>query len=429
MKIDTFLDVDVVALETGDEVSMLLELTAPAAPGAHQRPPATLVVVLDRSGSMAGRRLWVAQQALCALVDRLDPTDRFGLVAFDSTASVVVAAGPVRDKDRVKDAVLSVHAGSTTDLSAGYLLGLQEAGRVGGDSGRLLIVSDGHANVGITDPDRLAAVAQQAAGTGVVTTTLGLGLGYDERLLGAIARSGTGGELFAEEPDEAAAAITAEVDGLLEQSVTAASLLVRPSSDVTGVRVVNDLPTHAVDDGVLVELGAFVSGEARKVVLTFDVPAMSALGPSRVATVELRYVALPGLVQETVTLPVMVNVVPGSEAAERIADPVVRTELVYQRTQAAKRAASRRLLDGDAAGAADALRSALGDLTDGMAGAPPVYAADLAEEAVMLTALIDETTYGSSSRASKRMTSDAAHKSRTRGRTGPQPSSRPTGTS
>lgn len=134
---------------------------------------------------------------------------------------------------------------------------------------------------------------------------------------------------------------------------------------------------------------------------------------------ELRYVALPELIEETVTLPVTVNVVPGSEAAGRVPNPTVRTELVYQRSQSAKRTASQHLQDGDIAGATGALREALGDVTDSYAAALPELADDLRQEMMMLSGLIDEATGGSTSRASKMMTSDAALKSRNHGRMRP----------
>src|SRR4051812_41689742 len=102
MHITAHLDVDMVAVETEDEISVLLELAAPAAStdADEARPPATLQVVLDRSGSMAeDDRLGGAKRALLALIDRLDPTDNFGLVAFDDEATVVVPAGPLPDKE------------------------------------------------------------------------------------------------------------------------------------------------------------------------------------------------------------------------------------------------------------------------------------------------------------------------------------------
>ncbi|HEY4752689.1 MAG TPA: VWA domain-containing protein, partial [Candidatus Limnocylindrales bacterium] len=95
MHISTHLDVDVVAVETDDEVSLLVELTAPAAAPSVDAVVHTAVVVLDRSGSMCGLRLEHAKRALIALVDRLDEHDRFGLVTFDDHAELVVPAEPV----------------------------------------------------------------------------------------------------------------------------------------------------------------------------------------------------------------------------------------------------------------------------------------------------------------------------------------------
>jgi Ca-activated chloride channel family protein len=88
------------------------------------------VVVLDRSGSMAGGRLEAAQTALLQLVDRLDPADSFGVVAFDDQVQIVVPAGPLTDKPAVKHAIAALQPGGSTDLSAGYFRGLQEAQRV-----------------------------------------------------------------------------------------------------------------------------------------------------------------------------------------------------------------------------------------------------------------------------------------------------------
>lgn len=153
MQLSTKLDCDLVAVEQADELTLLVELTAPTPPTTTTRQPATLQVVLDRSGSMAGDRLEGAKQALVALIDRLDPTDNFGLVAFDDSVEVVVPAGPLTSKSAVKDVIAAIDDGGSTDLSSGYLRGLQEARRVAGPTGAtLLLMSDGHANAGVTDP-------------------------------------------------------------------------------------------------------------------------------------------------------------------------------------------------------------------------------------------------------------------------------------
>jgi Ca-activated chloride channel family protein len=418
VRIAAHLDVEMIAMETDDQVSVMIELTAPPAPSdSGERVPGTLQVVLDRSGSMRGSRLAGAKTALASLVDRLDPRDHFGLVVFDDKVDVAVPATKLADKAAVKRAIAGVQTRGSTDLSGGYLRGLQEARRVAGPGGAtVLIISDGHANVGITDPDALARVAAEAYTHRVTTSTLGFGLGYDERILSAIARGGSGNEHFAEEPDTASALIAREVDGLLTQTAQAASLHVRLAPVVRGVLVVNDLPANIVDDGLLIELGTFYADETRKLVLTFDVPAVAALGLAEVATLTFTYVELPALAQHTVTVPVHVNVVPGDQAAGRVPDPVVRTELIYLRAQQAKRRASNLLNSGDSAGALDEIRQAQKEITEAQAGAPEALAADLAEEVATLDYLARETRSGSASRAGKYLSASSQARLQKRGR-------------
>ncbi|WP_196278945.1 vWA domain-containing protein [Catellatospora vulcania] len=421
MHITAHLDVDVVAVETEDQLSVLIELTAPPAPAAAgPRPPSTLQVVLDRSGSMSGARLEGAKTALISLVDRLDPQDNFGLVAFDDRVEVTVPAGKLTDKLAVKRAIAELQARGNTDLSAGYLRGLQEAKRVAGAGGaRLLLVSDGHANAGVTDPAALGGVAAKAYADKVTSTTLGFGLGYDERLLSAIARGGVGNELFAEEADTASALIAGEVEGLLSQTAQAASLQITLSPQVRAVRIVNDLPVTATGNTVLAELGGFYADETRKLLLVFDIPAIAALGLAQVATCEFTWVELPSLTQHTVTVPLHVNVVPGDQAAGRVPDPVVRTELVYLQVQEAKRLASRHLSAGASDAALAEIRRAQGAVTDALAAAPPNLRADLDEEVSSLNYLAQQTEQGMIARAAKYSSSDSSYKSRSRGRTLP----------
>jgi Ca-activated chloride channel homolog len=426
MHVNAHLDVDVVAVETADQLSVLVELTAPPASASEApRPASTLQVVLDRSGSMDGDRLDGAKSALIGLIDKLDSHDNFGLVAFDDAVTVVVPAGRMSDKQKAKQSIAEVVSGGSTDLSAGYLRGLQEAQRVAGPAGAtVLLVSDGHANAGVTDPATLGQVAATAHARGVTTSTLGYGLGYDERLMSAIARGGSGNELFAENPDTAGALIAGEVDGLLSQTAQAASLTVRLSPHVRAVTVVNDLPTVAIDDGILAELGGFYADETRKLLLTFDIPAISTLGLTEVATLEFTWVELPSLTQHSIAMPLHVNIVPGDAAAGRIPDPVVRTELAYLRVQQAKRRASGHLSNGDADAAMESINEAQGMVNDALANAPDQLRADLAEEAEALRYLAEETQHGMMTRAAKYSSMDSHYKSMKRGRSHPESGTR-----
>lgn len=418
MKINAQMGVDLVAVEGNEELSALVELTAPEAPHeAEQRTPSTLVVVLDRSGSMGGGKLEGAKRALLSLVDRLSPTDRFGLVTFDDRVRVDVPAGTLADKPAVKAAISHIHPGGCTNLSAGYLRGLQEARRAAGDAGAtVLLVSDGHANAGITEPDQLASVATTYSRQHVSTSALGYGLGYDERLLTAVAKAGRGNEHFAEDPDTASALIAGEVTGLLSQTIQAASMTIAMSPRVRGVRLANDLEVTSVDKGLQIELGSLWAGEERKLVLVFDVPQLPALGLTEVASLELRYVDTVELREETVTIPLHVNVVPGDEAAGRTVNPVVATELAFQEAQRAKREASRRLYDGDAAGAAEQLNLAGTAIAAALHSAPAEFRDELAEESSVIDRMRHEARYGEMTRASKFLSADAHRKSNQRGR-------------
>jgi len=417
MRLGTLLDIDVVAIHTDEEVASLVEVTAPPAPVDAARRPVVLVAVLDRSGSMSGSRLEQAQRALCDVVDRLAPTDVFGLVAFDDHVTVPVPAAPVTDKAAVKHAINRVHPGGSTDLGAGYLRGVQEARRVAGDNGAtVLLLSDGHANHGLTDPEALGSIAGTSAATRVTTSTIGMGLGYDERLLAAVARAGRGNEHFAEEADTAAALIADELGGLLSQTVQAASLLVRLAPSVKAVRLLNDTPAALTADGLMIELGGFYADESRKLVLEFAIPGLAGLGLAQVAQLELRYVDVATLVEQVTTVPLHVNVVPGDQAAGRVPDATVRTEVAYQQVQATKRRATERLSAGDAASALRDLSDARQTVAAAMAVAPPEAQADLLEEARVLDDLARAAEHGSHERAAKTLSADASFKSRRRGR-------------
>lgn len=424
MKFSAQLDVAMVAHETTDEVTVMLDLVAPAAAVTEQpNTPSTLQIVLDRSGSMVGERLAGALDALERLVARLDASDHFGVVVFDNNAAVAVPAGPLHDKQRVVEQLRQIRPGGSTDLSSGYLRGLQELRRVAGEGGgTLLVISDGHVNSGVTDPARFAEIAATARRQQVVTSTLGLGLGYDESLLVTLADAGSGNHHFAEGRDQAGALIASEVDHLLDKAVQAASLVVELSPEVQLLRLYNDLPAQQVGDGqVMVELGDLYAEETRRLLLRLSVPAMAGLGLAQVATLRLRYVELPGLVEQVVTLPVTVNVVPGDQAAGRVANPEVRSEALFQEAQRAKKEASESLLGGDVSAARSKLSEALKDLGDArMAGAPPALLGDLDREDADIKDLLGQLDLGEVSRSSKRLAQSHYEQTRKRGRRGPR---------
>lgn len=358
MQINATLDVDVVALETADTVTVMLDLTAPEAP-VTDRPACCVVAVIDRSGSMGGGRLDAAKRGLLSIIDRMRPTDRLGVVVFDGQAQLIVPAEEMSaaHRQRAQSVIAAVQPGGNTDLGGGLLRGLQEARRAATETGATVIVlSDGHANAGITDPTSLHDLARSARADLITTSTIGVGLGFDETLLATIALGGAGNAAFAEHADAAAGAIADEVDGLLSKSVQAASALLVPSEHVTAVSILSDVPSIPMAGGINIDLGDMYSAEARRLLLQINVPGRGDLGLLQIAEITLRYVTVPELIEHTVTLPINVNVVPGDEAAGRVRAPEVVQERLLLEVQQSKRASEDAMRRGDI----DEARSFLG---------------------------------------------------------------------
>ncbi|WP_047869508.1 VWA domain-containing protein [Nocardiopsis sp. RV163] len=428
MHLTALSDFDAVPRNTDDAVSVLVDITAPEREEDTERPAATLQVVLDRSGSMGGGRLDGAVRALLSLVERLAPSDNFGLVSFNDQARVEVPCGPLEDKARVRRLISGLHASGGTDLSSGLMRGVREARRAGADRGAtLLLISDGHADQGATEHGPLRRVAADAYSHGVATTTLGYGPGYGEELLGAVAGGGAGSALFAEDPDTAGDLIAQEAEHLLAKTARAVSLRVPPGPLLRAVSVVGETPSHQLADGsTVVELGDFHSGERRRLLLRLEVSGLSA--PGTVAALEVTCADPVTLASRTVSLPVGLGVVARDAADERVPRPEVRAEEVLQRARTAERRASGAVRRGDRLGAAGLLEEARTDPAEdqmpeapaGAAGAraaapPPDVLAQMEEP----RRTAGTTRTGDASRVSKSLYPSQAGYSRRSGRQRP----------
>ncbi len=436
MHVSAHLDIDLIALDQADDVTCLVQMQAPVPALTTARPGQTLVVVLDRSGSMSGPPLEGAKDAIAGLVRRLAPQDCFGLVVFDDQTEVVVPVAPMADHlpQELAAHIASVRSGSSTDLSAGYLLGLREAKRslaLTGQSGAtLLLVSDGQANAGIVDPIQMHDLAMSASRTdGITTSTLGLGLGYDEVLLEAITRGGNGSHRFAPDVDAAKREIEDVVTGLLDKSVVAAVLRVRPQLGLVDAVVVRgNLPQRVEGKELVVSLGDLFAGEERRTLLRLHVPALHSLGTATVADLVLEYTTLPDLQEHVVTLPVSVNVVPGDEARLRVPNPLVQVEDLLADVDEQKRDIATSLRTGDSTSARRTLGSAITDVNAKRAelkeAGPTALTARLDEAAAELLGLADDVLHQPAEYSSKSAMSSYAATSRGR-RTGPVPTVTP----
>ena len=396
MKFNAQLDVDVVALETDDDVTCLLTFEAPTADDDAKRPGESLVVVVDRSGSMTGEPLQAVHAALHNLVDRMRPQDSLGIVAFDSHASVAVPTRLLADHHvpTVHHHIQAIRPGGSTDLSAGYLLGLSEARRtIAATGATVVLLSDGHANSGMTDPVKLGQLAASAHSDQVTTTTIGIGAGYDETLLSEIATSGSGTHRFAFTPDDAQAVVAEEAGDLLSKSILNAFVRVRPSdpSHIDRIGTLHDVPRwlERSPDGaqvLTIPLGDLYSGEHRELLINFAVPAVPTLAQFDLAQINIEYVAMPSLEAQTITWPLTINIADADHAAARTTNPTVTTAKLIAESQQAKKRASDALKQGDTSTAARIMDAEAGRLRRGASEVPGNHP----EAANLRTRLADE---------------------------------------
>ena len=426
MNVKALLDVDMVALEAADKVTLMLDLTAPANPAQSTRPGQAIQVVLDRSGSMEGQPLDAAKGSLLKLVSRLAPQDAFGLVAFDDSALVIVPTRTMADHHMpsLRKSIRDLQTGGSTDISAGYLMGLRELTRVQATGGStLLLISDGHANAGEQDPKFFQEVSTKSATEKVTTSTIGLGNGYDETILEALAQGGGGAHRFAGSIDEAVGAIAAEVDDLLDKTIVNAVLRVTPTSAMSGaptIEIVQRLPYWKDGETFVVQLGDLYSGENRRFIIDLDVPGIASLGLCKIADITIEYLDLAQRQEISVTMPVNVNVVPGDVAAGRIADPIVRAERLILEAQTAKSLAVDELLNGKIKEASSRHKGAASSLRR-EASLIPVTDERSAESLAIIKAEADEIDVLAQTAqdqdvmySSKRMTESYSRKTRSR---------------
>lgn len=364
----------------GYTVRALVRLTGHA-PAQERRAPINISVVLDRSGSMAGPKLDAAREAAVFLVQRLALEDRVSVVAYDDAIETVAMPATGAEGPRVTQAINNIQVGGCTNLSGGWLRGreLVAAHKEQGTVNRVLLLTDGLANAGITDHTQLCALAGGAKGEGITTSTIGFGADYDERLLRGMADAGGGNTWYIERPDQAPGVFEEEIEGLLSLSAQNLAVEIRPGTQVRLVTVHNDYPHQDLPDGVRrYELGDLYAREPRSMLIEFFVPGLDESALLNVAGIVVHAHVLTGdgnIERQEITFAVATPL-----GAAGHAEPEVRRELLVLAAAKAREEAVRLEREGDYMGGSEPLLATARSIAESTWAAGVPSLAEIASE-------------------------------------------------
>jgi Ca-activated chloride channel homolog len=243
------------------------------AQAVQERPQMNIGLVLDRSGSMdASGKMEYAKKAARIVVDRLTPADRLAVVEYDNQVTVLWPSSPVEAPEMIKRRIDGLTPRGGTDLTGGMMKGVEQVLENLDRDGinRVLLLSDGMANHGITHPERIARLVREARQRGVAISTMGLGLQYNEDLMQAIAENAGGHYYYIENPVQMARIFQQEMEALFTTVAKEVKIVFVGSQAVEQVEVFG-FRSEASGPETRIPMEDFYAGEKRSLLLRLEV--------------------------------------------------------------------------------------------------------------------------------------------------------------
>ncbi len=274
---------------TDSQTYAFVEVSAATGQRAGVAAPLNLGIVMDRSGSMKGKRLVNAVAAARSAIQRLRDGDVVSVVAYNTAADVIVPPTVIDGASRPRLAARLDHlrAAGDTCISCGIDTGMRLVGQRAGMVSRLLLLSDGEATAGVRDPDGFRRLAEDCRRMGASITTIGVDVDYNERIMAARARASNGRHFFVANPVGLPTIFDQEMESLASTVANNAEVTIDLAPGVFAEHVY-DRSSVTSGGQVQVPLGAFAAGDRKTLLVRLRVPRGRA-GDRPVAAVRLRY--------------------------------------------------------------------------------------------------------------------------------------------
>jgi len=234
------LDRGVLPADVTRRAILKVTLDAPPPPVYRERPPVNLAIVLDRSGSMSGRKLSKAKEGAITALKRLSPEDIFSLVAYNHLVHTIVPARPVRYLESIEEQIRQIRAGGNTALFGGVSQGASEVRKYANEDfvHRVILLSDGLANVGPNTPEDLGRLGAALIKERISVTTVGVGTDYNEDLMTRLSQNSDGNTYFVESSADLPRIFASELGEVLNVVAQEVRIIIRLADNVRPLRII-----------------------------------------------------------------------------------------------------------------------------------------------------------------------------------------------
>jgi Ca-activated chloride channel family protein len=366
MQANYSLSYPLIATNTPATVDLILNFNAQTQAETSPRRPLNLSLVIDRSGSMAGQSLRYAIKAAQQLVESLTADDIVSVVIYDDQPETILTPQTVEDKAAICKQIGRIRAGGCTNLIGGWLMGCDcvKSQQTSDRLNRVLLLTDGQANMGITDPKVLTKTAKNQAETGIITTTLGFGTSFNEDLLISMADAAGGNFYFIQSPEDVAQVFRIELESLTAVVAQNLTVKLQPETGVKITEVLNNYRSNRQGEQLELFLGDVYQVEAKQLALQLSIPPQANPGDIKLVTVTYDYQTLveDSIQSQSEQFPISVIIGSEEQASQSQLNSTVLEQTSQLRIARLKDEAIALADQGQYKQAAEKLRSAVEDI-------------------------------------------------------------------